>query len=198
VPRHVDHEQRRRDIVDATLQVLAKQGTRGMSFRSVAQEMGGSTTLVTHYFPTQKDLLNEVTSQALAAWDIETQEIDAQTEDPLDRLVLLLHWLVPITELGMMQELSRIHLLAGQLLGDENRAMFEAWDSRIRSYLRTHLTGLVPDEEVEQNVELLRVVTSGIVLSVVEHPHLWSAERQVAVIDNVLQLLGLEVPASAR
>ncbi|WP_433519567.1 TetR/AcrR family transcriptional regulator [Nonomuraea sp. CA-143628] len=191
MPRHVDHDQRRREIVAATVAVLAERGTRGLSFRAVANYMGGSTTLVTHYFPTLKDLIDEVTAQSLRKWDDEIKELDSQANDPLGRLRNLLTWLVPTTEIGLANEQARINLLSGQILGGENRATFEAWDGKIRGYLRSHLTDLVPAEEVERTVELLRVTTNGVVLSVVEHPDSWSAERQMAVVDGLLELLGL-------
>jgi AcrR family transcriptional regulator len=192
VPRPVDTEQRRRDIIEAAKAVLARQGTRGLTFRSVAQQMGGSTSLITHYFATQRDLLDELTRHTLEGWDAEVRAIDEASDDPAQRLAALLYWLLPTTDVALGDELTRIHLLAGQLLGDEHRALFDAWDDRIRGYLRSHLEGLVEPENVERTVELLRVVTSGIVLSVVEHPDLWPAQRQIAVLEDVLDLKGLE------
>ena len=68
MPRFVDHDVRKRDIVRATLEVLAESGTGGLSFRAVAARLGGSTTLVTHYFPNQDALLAEVASASLVLW----------------------------------------------------------------------------------------------------------------------------------
>lgn len=195
MPRHVDIELRRREIAEATLAVLSSQGYRGLTFRSIAEHMGGSTTLVTHYFKTQQELLEEVASFTLATWDAEIKALDAHAKDPTQRLVDLLHWLIPVSETDLAGEVARIHLLAGQLLGDEHRALFEAWDRQMRGYLRTHLEDLVAEQDLERTVELLRVVTGGVVLSVVEHPDLWSAERKFAVIDDVLGLLGLKPSA---
>jgi AcrR family transcriptional regulator len=191
VPRHVDHEQRRREIVVATLDVLAEKGVRGLSFRAVAAKLGGSTTLVTHYYPTQQALLDEVASTAVERWGADIREMDAESSDPLQRLYRLLTWLVPTTDVGLANERSRINLLSGQILGDEHRAVFETWDVTIRGFLRSHLADLVPPGEVERTVELLRVATNGVVLSVVEHPEQWTKERQMAVIDTLLSLLDL-------
>lgn len=196
MPRHVDHEQRRLEIVEATMAILAERGTRGLSFRAVAGRMGGSTTLVTHYFPTQQSLIDEVAATAVKIWEHEIQELDAQTDDPFRRLHNLLVWLVPTTETGLANERSRINLLSGQILGEENRATFETWDATIRGFLRSHLRGLVPPKDVERTVELLRVTTNGVVLSVVEHSDSWSAKRQLDVIDGVLALLGLTPKAA--
>lgn len=198
MPRQVDHDQRKLEIVAATLDILAERGTRGLSFRAVASRLGGSTTLVTHYFPTQQALIDEVAATAVKMWNQEIRELDAQTDDPFRRLYNLLVWLVPTTNEGLAGERSRINLLSGQILGEENRATFETWDTTIRGFLRSHVQGLVRADDVERVVELLRVTTNGVVLSVVEHPDSWPTDRQLAVIDGVLALLGLTPQSSGR
>lgn len=191
MPRQVDHVRRRREIVEATLTVLSEAGTRGLSFRAVASKMGGSTTLVTHYFPTQRELLGEVATHVLADWDEDIRQLDAKEQTPAVRLQALLRWLVPITDQGLRDERNRIHLLAGQLLGAEYRAIFQAFEAKIRELIRTHVNGLVPPEDVERTVEVLRVTTNGVVLSVVEHPDEWPAERQIAILDWLTASLGI-------
>jgi AcrR family transcriptional regulator len=193
VPRFVDHEQRKSDIVAATLDVLAEHGPRGLSFRTVAARMGGSTSLVTHYFPTQEALLDEVAATSLATWGAEIAALDEQTGSAMVRLQNLLLWLLPITDSGRSLERARINLLSGQILAGDSRVAFRTWDGRIRRIIAEHLQGLVPVDEVERAAELLRVVTNGIVLSAVEHPERWTLDRQIDSIDHVLTILGLPV-----
>jgi len=173
------------------MQVLAESGTRGLSFRAVAKRLGGSTTLITHYFPTQRALIDELTTSQVDQWREQIRALDVQSDDPLQRLHDLLVWLIPVTEIGLNEERSRIHLLSGHLLGEENRAAFVEWDRTIRGFIRTHLTGLVPKAEIERTVDLLRATANGVVLTVVEHPESWPPERQIAIIDRCLSGLGL-------
>jgi AcrR family transcriptional regulator len=193
MPRFVDHEVRKRDIVRATLEVLAESGTGGLSFRAVAARLGGSTTLVTHYFPNQDLLLAEVASHSLVLWGEEIDALDRQGKTPTERLQNLLVWLMPVTPLGLMQERARINLLSSELLGEGHRTALEEWDVRIRSVLRNHLEELVPPDQVDRTVELLRVTISGVVLTVVEHPGLWPVERQLGVLEHLMQLLSIKV-----
>lgn len=167
------------------------KGTRGLSLRAVANEMGGSTTLITHYFPTQRDLLDYVSAHLIATWDEEVSELDANEDTPTARLQALLYWLGPTTEDGYLGERIRIHLLVDQLLGDENRTMFESSDAKIRGLIRTHVEDLIHPGNVERVVELLRVTTDGVVLSIIEHPDLWPPERQIAIIDWLMESLQL-------
>lgn len=52
-----DHEARRRDVSAAVWQVMATRGFAGLTLRAVAAELGASTGLLTHYFPTKRALV---------------------------------------------------------------------------------------------------------------------------------------------
>ncbi|WP_018350339.1 TetR/AcrR family transcriptional regulator [Longispora albida] len=63
-----DHEARRRDVSEAVWRVLARHGFGGLSMRAVATELGATTGLLTHYFPSKRDLI----THALALLDERT------------------------------------------------------------------------------------------------------------------------------
>src|ERR1044072_6968296 len=52
-----DHEARRRDVSEAVWQVMATRGSAGLPLRAVAAELGATTGLLTHYFPTKHALV---------------------------------------------------------------------------------------------------------------------------------------------
>jgi AcrR family transcriptional regulator len=52
-----DHEARRREVSEAVWQVMATRGFTGLTLRAVAAEMGASTGLLTHYFPSRRSLV---------------------------------------------------------------------------------------------------------------------------------------------
>ncbi|MGW0915411.1 TetR/AcrR family transcriptional regulator [Streptomyces sp. NPDC002784] len=52
-----DHEARRRDVSEAVWQVMAARGFAGLTLRTVAAELGATTGLLTHYFPTKRALV---------------------------------------------------------------------------------------------------------------------------------------------
>lgn len=187
MPRYVDHEARRQDIVDATVGVLAERGMKGLSFRAVASLLGGSTTLVTRYYATQEELLTEAAISLTKKWDQEVRALDTQSSDPWERLRSLLIWLVPTTEDSRIAERARIQLLADELTGAAHREELKRYDRKIRHYLRNHLREVVPAHQVTDLVDFLRAATTGVVLSTLEHPHSWSAERQIAVVGQLLE-----------
>jgi AcrR family transcriptional regulator len=192
MPRYVDHDERRGEIINATIDVLSDSGLGGLSFRSLAGRLGGSTTVVTHYYPTIKDLLDDVARRLVQSWESELEALEKGLDDPYDRLWALLTWLLPLTERGRREERSRIALLADQLAGNEHRAQFEANERQVREFLRGHLAELVEGPAVlERSVELLRVTVNGIVLAACEQPGKWPRKRQLRVVELALAGLGI-------
>jgi AcrR family transcriptional regulator len=161
-----------------------------LSFRTVADRMGGSTTLVTHYFPTRQALLDAL-AEMVSEWPEELSALEAGTDDPRVRLRLFLRWMVPHDADGHMTESGRINLIGERDAQLRTRHLFDTWDRRVRELLRDHVDGLVPGDRVEPTVDLLRTITNGLTLSAVEHPDKWPAERQFAVLDDALEVLGL-------
>ena len=57
MPRQADHEQRRREIIEALWRVTERDGLGAVSFREVAAEAGVPVARVQYYFGTKGDLL---------------------------------------------------------------------------------------------------------------------------------------------
>jgi len=57
VPKRVDHQQRRHEIVEALYRIAAAQGLPAVTLRAVAAEAGISMNLVQYYFPTKEEML---------------------------------------------------------------------------------------------------------------------------------------------
>jgi AcrR family transcriptional regulator len=188
MPRHVDHDVRRAQIIEATLAVLAEQGPRGLTFRSVAERMGGSSTLVTHYFASRQALLDAL-AETVADWPRDLAELELDVDDPLERLRLFMRWMVPADEEGYIEERARLSLIGEAGARVRTRAIVDIWDDHARAHFRRHLEELVPPERIESMTDLLRTITNGITLSAIEHPNKWPAKRQFAVIDDALAML---------
>ena len=58
VPRQVDHEERRREIIEALFRVATRDGLGAASVRAVAKEAGVPAPRVQYYFPTKTELLD--------------------------------------------------------------------------------------------------------------------------------------------
>lgn len=196
MPRHVDRAQRRRDVTTAAIKLLADRGPGALTFRELARAMGGSITLVTHYYPNRASLLEGITKQLIDDFDTDLAEQQAGLR-PSAKLRALLEWMLPLDEAGRDEELARILLLGARDPELPLQQFFDAIEAKMRSLLRDHLAALIPPNDVEPTVEALRVLVNGVVLSVVEHPSEWTRPRQIAVLDRLLVALGLGDDSSA-
>jgi AcrR family transcriptional regulator len=58
VPKIVDHEKRRLELVEATWRIIASRGIEGATMREIAMEAGFANGALKPYFPTKDDLLS--------------------------------------------------------------------------------------------------------------------------------------------
>lgn len=58
MPKVVDHDQRRTELVDATWRIIARHGIEGTTMRQIAAEAGFANGALKPYFSTKDDLLS--------------------------------------------------------------------------------------------------------------------------------------------
>lgn len=189
MPRSVDHDERRRDIARAAIRLLAKNGPRGLTLRALADELGGSITLVTHFFPNRRALLDAVTSQVLEDSATDLASFESTQLAPAERLRGFLMWLLPTTAETLQLERGRVLLSAESDAHFNVQEFFDTWERTIRDLIEQYLTPLVPESERQFYVDLLRVVQNGVVLSSVEHPKYWTPEKQMEFIDALIPVI---------
>lgn len=56
MPKIIDHDQRRKDILDASFKLFAELGYTGLSMRKMAKHMGMTTGMLYHYFENKESL----------------------------------------------------------------------------------------------------------------------------------------------
>jgi len=197
MPREVDHDERRDEILTAVAGVLADGGLRGLTIRTLAARLGGSVSMVTHYFPTRHALLVNLGPWLLKKWQAEVESLTSAGSDGAAGLHAVLSWLIPLTPESLVEEKAGLSLLAGT---ESDAASVRGLSTKlvawVRDLLRARLLGLVDEAYVERAVDILYAVTQGINVCACEDPGAWPAERQLALLDDLLDLLGL-LPAGA-
>lgn len=177
------------------MELIADEGTQGVSLRSIAARLGGSKSLVTHYYSSRGALLLDLVTQLSTGWNLELDELLDGVESPHEAVTRLLTWLLPLNEEAQQEERARFQILATR---DEPACLdvLFTFDRQIRTVLGGYLAQLTPAEEVDTNVDMLRATTDGISLAYYTTPSAWSAERQLATLSGVIaHVLG---PATGR
>lgn len=195
MPKQVDHDARRAEIARAALQILATGGPSALTIRALAQALGGSTALVTHYFPTRQAVVEGLVDVLLEIWRKEVDALRRQEGGALEPRSFLL-WMLPLTDWTRLCERARLtfHVASG-----EDREIAQRLLGTIDQWMRAELARVLAPKvtdptERERLVDLLRATAGGLVLGAVEHPDRWPPERMVAVVDDLLGRLGLLPP----
>lgn len=96
MPRLVDHDQRRAQIVTAVWAIIATRGIQAVSLRTVAAEAGVSVGRIQHYFATKEELVRHGCTVML---ERARREFASGIEGlaPADALRVLVHRAVPTT-----------------------------------------------------------------------------------------------------
>jgi len=195
MPKVVDHRTRRHEISVAAMRVLARSGPDGLTLRALARELNGSITLVTHFYADRQTLLEGIIDELSTNYDEDLAALPKEST-PLDSLRSYLAWMVPQTPEEIDVERCRVALVYSA----QNPAIarfFDSMEAKARDAFRERLHGLLAPEEIPAAIDYLRALVNGAVLSAVEHPNLWTAERQLSVVEYGLRGLGLPELSSA-
>lgn len=193
MPRYVDPIERRAEITAAAMRVLGRGGPQALTLKSLAEELGGSITRVTHFIANRSELFTVVTDDLIEGYVEELRKREHGAHG-IDRLWSLLTWLAPETLEDVEREQARIALISHRQEHPSIEHFFEAMETMMRSLLRDRLAEVVSDDELEHATEFLRAVTNGITLSAVEHPDLWPPDRVEQALRTAVRGLGLEAP----
>ncbi|MBB5084498.1 TetR/AcrR family transcriptional regulator [Nonomuraea endophytica] len=83
--RRIKGEQRKRELIEATIRVVARDGVAGVSHRTVSKEAGQPATAAAYYFRTIDDLLTAALTSCMDE-DAERMRRLADVDDPEEGL----------------------------------------------------------------------------------------------------------------
>ncbi|WP_372405042.1 TetR/AcrR family transcriptional regulator [Streptomyces luteireticuli] len=198
MPARGDHDARRRDVSDAVWRVLAERGFDGLTIRAVAAELGSSTGLVSHYFPSKKALV----AHALAVAGERTAHRALHTP-PAEGLAGLRAALLNVLPLsGEMTAINRAWVsswdaaLADDGLGADEAARLAGWRDKVAGHVRTarERGELPPGTDPEETAAGAAAFAHGLVVHALFDPGRYPERRQTALVDAFLD--GLAAPSS--
>lgn len=101
-PRVVDHDQRRMEIIDVYLRIVADDGVGGATTRRLAAQLGVANGALWRYFTDTADLLESALSRVVSAADA---RIAAHSDlaSPLDQVVHVVEELLPLTDESQLE-----------------------------------------------------------------------------------------------
>jgi AcrR family transcriptional regulator len=200
VPKVVDIDERRMQLMDATSAAIAREGLGNVTLRSIARARGWTTGIVTHYFTDKRSLL-------MATFQHRADRARQQIDDAVAAGSSLLDAILSTLPLDAESLLDWRVIVAymGASVGDDEMALLHR--TRLDSFTVTVRAALVAEQragrmptalDARLEADRLVVVMNGIAVQAVVHPQHYTPARQRAIVNAHLRSLGAERTAAPR
>ncbi len=193
MPARGDHDARRRDVSQAVWRVLAGHGFGGLTLRAVAAELGASTGLLTHYFPSKQALVRHAIE--VAAEHSQNRLRHTASAPGLPALHAALLGVLPLTPDTTAMNRVWVSFWAAALtdpeLGEFEIKRYERWRSRLRPHVEAAVAlGELPaTADPDDLVATVAAFAHGLVVQALVDPARYPPVRQIALVDRFIAAL---------
>ena len=201
MPKIVDHDARREELVEATWRVIARAGMVGATMREIAREAGVSTGILAHYFTDKEDLLGF--ALRLSHRRI-YERFYARTQGlvGLAALRVIMLEALPLDQERLLEAQIEMNFLS-LALGNEslrelqNREFERFWDELHHRVSEAQTLGEISASvDADWITHQLIILVEGISLEAVLYPARVSPERQSKILERFLEQVTAAPPSS--
>jgi AcrR family transcriptional regulator len=204
MPKDVDHDARREELLEAVWRVIARDGMERATIRTIAKETGWSSGVLAHYFTDKDEILGsairlmyeriavrwneklEGLTGVAALHELVLDNLPLDDERELETRFLMNYWSRAIRDGDGVPRPERRGPQLIDLLSDLVREGQDAGDVR-------------DDESPEDIAERLLALIDGFSLHTLLDPQRLSRERQVALVGQEFdRLTGHDITAARR
>ena len=195
MPRIVDHDKRRDEIVGAAARVIAAEGMDAATVRRIATEAGYSTGVLDHYFHDKDDIL----LSALRASHMRIRERVLAAVDGLSGLKalrVLLSDNLPLDDERRDETRLEMQFWARSVADESLAAVQRAEADELRRAVRRRIREAVSAGEwpsavqPDELVDALLSFVDGVSVRAALYPAEYPPERQLAMLDERLAEIG--------
>jgi AcrR family transcriptional regulator len=203
MPKIVDWDARRDEILSATWRVIARDGIAKATVRAIAREADCSRGILAHYFDDKADILGSalvLSHRRVGA----RMDVSAAGRRGLDALRIVMLEALPLDEVRDLEAQIEISFwgraLGNPALRDLQHSEFDRLRKRLRAHLEeaAELGQIGGDVDVDLATHQLVVLIDGVSAERVLYPDRVPPERQVDLLDELLgSLRARDDPAAA-
>lgn len=191
MPKKVDRQQRRREIAEAYVGLVASEGIEAATTRALAQRLGTATSALWYYF----ESFEEVLSEAFQLTFSRTNERISERTAGGRGLPALMDMLQEIAPLGAAAESEALvvvsfwgRVVADPRLAGHQVAVIEEWGRDFRRRLEEAVDReeVLPEAPVETLAEMILVLTDGLQIESALGAPLAQGEKQWRLLRQCL------------
>ena len=138
MPKVIDHDERRREIVEVAKRIILKGGFEAATMRSIAAEAGFANGALKHYFPGKESIVAATFESVLSDYvqRMEAQGLIPDASSPTRR---------DVSAFDRLSDFLRMTLLADLGADGEGRILLALWEyamsnDELAALYRAHLT----------------------------------------------------------
>lgn len=203
MPKIVDHDERRRVIVEALWRVVARDGAHEVSVRHVAAEAGMPKSSIAHYVGTMPHLMGLAVDQLVQDNTDYILSLDPLSLD-VDKVTEVLYTLVPVTE--RRRRMSGVWLLLVSQAGadPETAEVLHRLNSSVAEGLTDLLGGmreqglLDSGRDIDTEVRRLHALIDGLAVQCMTDPALRDEADVRAILRGEVIRLAEPIAVNAR
>ncbi|GAB2755420.1 TetR/AcrR family transcriptional regulator [Amycolatopsis magusensis] len=181
------NQARREALVDATIEVLAREGARGLTFRAVDAEAGVPVGTASNYFANRDDLLTQAGQRIHLRLGPEAEELEQIMRAPRDRELVnrLMHDILRRLTDGRSNYLALLELRLEATRRPELQAtLTETLKANLAQNIDFHLEAGLPGDR--DTVLLLYLAMTGLVVEHLTLPEVLAPFPLDEVIDTLV------------
>ncbi|MGA6166246.1 TetR/AcrR family transcriptional regulator [Amycolatopsis magusensis] len=181
------NQARREALVDATIEVLAREGARGLTFRAVDAEAGVPVGTASNYFANRDDLLTQAGQRIHLRLGPEAEELEQIMRAPRDRELVnrLMHDILRRLTDGRSNYLALLELRLEATRRPELQAtLTETLKANLAQNIDFHLEAGLPGDR--DTVLLLYLAMTGLVVEHLTLPEVLAPFPIDEVIDTLV------------
>ena len=191
MPKIVDHDQRRQEVLAATWRVIARVGLDATTIRRIADEAGHSVGVLTHYFTDKEDIL--ISAHLLAFARARARIVEAtEGRSSLEALRLAMLEALPLDEERLLEAHVDVSFL-GHSVGNAHLRQIR---STSNAHSRDLWGGFVAqaqdsgevrrDADVSLIVDEIKALIESLSIQAIIDPERMTPEHQVALVSRFL------------
>jgi AcrR family transcriptional regulator len=193
MPKIVDWDIKRDEILSATWRVIARDGITGATIRAIAREANCSRSILAHYFHDKADILGS--ALVLSHRRVGARMIAAAAGlSGLSALRVVMLEALPLDDRRDLEAQIEISFWGRALGNAQLRELQHTEFDRLCARLRGHLAEAAEQGELRDDYDLdlathqLVVLIDGLSAERVLYPDRASAARQIAMLDQLLSM----------
>lgn len=197
MPKVVDHEERRQQLVEAAWRVINRVGLERTTIREIAAESGSSTGALAHYFRTKDDILRSALERADDEIRVRLEGIPPEAH-PLQTLRHTLAQALPLDDRRAFELTLDVNFWARALNQPSLRALqhrdHDVWRDIVKNAVidAQRVGALDRGRRAEDVTDIIVAFVDGLGLQGLVYPELLTPERITGLLDAQLEAFGAD------